>query len=90
MQKNGSSPGTAHQAHRTIRTALNEAVRRQVIVRNPAVLAKPPRLADEEIEPYSVEDVQRLLIEAGRCRNTVAHGGPSRWPSAFDKGKLLA
>src|SRR5436190_13650307 len=28
MQRNGSAPATAHQAHRTIRTALNEAVRR--------------------------------------------------------------
>src|SRR5690349_6589902 len=49
MQKNGSSAGTAHQAHRTIRTALNEAVRRGYLSRNPASLAKAPMLTEHEI-----------------------------------------
>src|SRR5205814_1587310 len=70
MQRNGSSPGTAHQAHRTLRTALNVAMRRGYIVRNPATLAKAPRLSEEEIEPYSVDDVQRLLVAAGKRRNS--------------------
>ena len=57
MMKSGSAPATAHQAHRTIRTALNEAVRRGHLARNPAMLAKAPRLRDTEVEPYSVDDV---------------------------------
>ena len=42
-------PAGNSQAHRTIRTALNEAVRRGHLARNPASLAKAPRLKDEEI-----------------------------------------
>jgi hypothetical protein len=36
MIHNGSAPATAHQAHRTIRTALNQAVRRGHVARNVA------------------------------------------------------
>lgn len=80
MQEQGSAAGTAHQAHRTIRTALNEAVRRGYLTRNPAVLAKAPRLAEKEIEPYSVEEVRRFLIEAGKRCNS------ARWAVALALG----
>jgi integrase len=66
MQKSGSAAGTAHHAHRTIRTALNEAVRRGHLTSNPATLAKAPRLAEEEVVPYTLEKVRRLLDEAGK------------------------
>jgi integrase len=46
MQKTGSAAGAAHQAHRTVRVALNEAVRRGHLASNPAQLVKPPRLSD--------------------------------------------
>ncbi|MEV4762570.1 tyrosine-type recombinase/integrase [Micromonospora chokoriensis] len=80
MQTAGSAAATAHQAHRTLRTALNEAVRRQHLVRNPASLAKPPRLEEEEVEPYSVEEVQRLLLAASERRNS------ARWAIALALG----
>ncbi|MDQ7906874.1 site-specific integrase [Phytohabitans sp. ZYX-F-186] len=80
MQENGSSAGTAHQAHRTIRTALNEAVRRGYLGRNPATLAKAPRLTEQEIEPYSVEEVQRILSAADSRRNS------ARWAIALALG----
>jgi integrase len=81
MQENGSKPATAHQAHRTLRTALNEAMRRGHLGRNPASLAKAPRLEEEEVEPYSVEEVQRLLIAAaGLPRNG------ARWAVALALG----
>ncbi|MFI7217903.1 tyrosine-type recombinase/integrase [Micromonospora maritima] len=80
MQAAGSAAATAHQAHRTLRTALNEAVRRQHLVRNPASLAKAPRLEDEEVEPYSVEEVQRLLLAASKRRNS------ARWAIALALG----
>nr|WP_237703069.1 hypothetical protein [Candidatus Protofrankia datiscae] len=44
MQKAGKSAGTAHQAHRTLRAALNEAVRRGHLGRNSAALARAPGL----------------------------------------------
>jgi len=80
MIKNGSSAGTAHQAYRTIRTALGEAERRMHITRNPAGLAKAPRLSDEEIEPYTVEEVRRILEQAGKRRNS------ARWAIALALG----
>ncbi|WP_089100632.1 tyrosine-type recombinase/integrase [Streptomyces hyaluromycini] len=80
MQANGSAAGTAHQAHRTVRTALNEAVRRRHLTVNPASIAKAPKLEEEEVEPYTVEEVQRLLLEAGKQRNT------ARWVIALALG----
>lgn len=80
MQANGSSAGTAHQAHRTIRTALNEAVRRRHLARNPVLLVKPPRLVELEIEPYSVAEIQKLLLVAGERRNS------ARWAIALALG----
>lgn len=80
MMQRGSAPATAHQAHRTIRTALNEAVRRGHLNRNPASLAKPPRLPHTEIEPYSVSEIRRLLTVASKRRNH------ARWAIALALG----
>ncbi|HEY3008656.1 MAG TPA: site-specific integrase [Micromonosporaceae bacterium] len=80
MIARGSAPATAHQAHRTIRTALNEAVRRGHIARNPAMLARAPRLPGEEIEPYTVAEVQRLIMTVRGRRNGV------RWALALALG----
>ena len=71
MVKLGSAPGTAHQAHRTVKTALNEAVRRGHLGRNPAQLAKAPRVEEQEVEPFTVEEAQRLLMAAADRRNGV-------------------
>lgn len=67
----GARPGTAHQVHRTARTAFGEAVRRGHVTRNPVALAKAPRVEDEEIEPFEVEDIQRLIKTALARRNGV-------------------
>ncbi|MGW2044147.1 tyrosine-type recombinase/integrase [Streptomyces sp. NPDC001858] len=80
MQANGSKPGTAHQVHRTFRTALNEAVRRGHLGKNPVQLAKAPKTGEYEVEPYSVQEVQRLLKAAGRHRNS------ARWAVALALG----
>mgnify|MGYP000085372516 CR=1 FL=1 len=80
MIRNGSSPGTAHQAHRTLRTALGEAERRGRITRNPATLAKAPRVSETEVEPYSVDEVRRLLVTAAKGRNH------ARWAIALALG----
>ncbi|WUH92449.1 site-specific integrase [Streptomyces sp. NBC_00433] len=80
MQDSGSSAGTAHQAHRTVRTALNEAVHRRHLTINPATIAKAPKLDEEEVEPYTLEEVQRLLLEADKHRNT------ARWVIALALG----
>jgi integrase len=80
MQAAGSKPATAHQAHRVIRAALNEAMRRGHLARNVATLAKAPRITEEEVIPYSVTEVQALLAEAGKHRNS------TRWAIALALG----
>jgi integrase len=80
MQENGSAGGTAHQTHRTVKTALNEAVRRRHLTINPASVAKAPKVEEEEVEPYTLEEVQRLLAEATKVRNT------ARWVIALALG----
>ncbi|MCL6292756.1 tyrosine-type recombinase/integrase [Streptomyces sp. 43Y-GA-1] len=80
MQADGRRAGTIHQIHRTFRTALNEAVRRGHLTRNPVLLAKAPRLSEEEIEPYTVDEVKRLLVAADKRRNA------ARWAVALALG----
>ncbi|WP_240140014.1 tyrosine-type recombinase/integrase [Streptomyces sp. MUM 178J] len=80
MQADGRKAGTIHQIHRTFRTALNEAVRRGHLTRNPVQLAKAPRVSEEEIEPYTVEEVKRLLRAADDRRNS------ARWAVALALG----
>lgn len=80
MQTDGRRAGTIHQIHRTFRTALNEAVRRGHLTRNPVLLAKAPRLSEEEIEPYTVDEVKRLLVAADKRRNA------ARWAVALALG----
>lgn len=80
MQASGSKPATAHQVHRTFRTALNEAVRRGHLGKNPVQLAKAPKTGDYEVEPYTVQEVQRLLKAADQHRNS------ARWAVALALG----
>lgn len=71
MLDSGLKPGTAHQVHRTARTAFGEAYKRGYINRNPLEIAKAPRLEEEEIEPLDAEDVQRVLKVCLERRNGV-------------------
>ncbi|MET7304935.1 tyrosine-type recombinase/integrase [Embleya sp. NPDC005575] len=80
MQDAGSAPATAHQVHRTLRVALGEAVRRGRLTVNVAKIAKAPRLDDEEVEPYTEDEVQRILVAASKRRNGV------RWVIALALG----
>jgi integrase len=75
-----TKPATAHQVHRTVRTALNEAVRRGHLTKNPALMARTPRLDEEEVEPYSVDEVKRLIATARGRRNG------TRWVLALALG----
>ncbi len=73
-------PATVHQVHRTARAALNEAVRRGYTTSNPAKLAKAPRVVEEEVEPFTVVEVQKLLLAASKSRNS------ARWALALALG----
>jgi integrase len=65
----GLKPATAHLAHRTVRAALNEAVKRRHITSNPALIAKPPRVVEDEVVPFTVEESRRILAAAQHIRN---------------------
>jgi integrase len=80
LQRNGLSPGGVHHVHRTLRAALNEAVRRSHLTRNPVLLAKAPKLAEKEVQPYGIEEIQRLLKVASEGRNS------ARWALALALG----
>ncbi|MET7694152.1 site-specific integrase [Streptomyces sp. NPDC005483] len=80
MQREGSKAGTAHHVHRTVRVALAEARRRGHVSRNVAEIARAPRIEEEEVEPYTIEEVQSLLLEAARLRNS------ARWVVALAIG----
>jgi integrase len=80
LGRGGLNPGGVHHVHRTLRAALNEAVRRGHLPRNPVLLAKAPKLIEKEVEPYGVEEVQRLLEVASRLRNS------ARWAIALALG----
>ena len=80
MTKAGAKPGRVHQVHRTIRAALNEAKRRKKITENPALLARAPKVEEEEVEPYSVAQVKNILEAAQQKRNS------ARWAIALALG----
>ena len=69
MLKADHRPGNVHQVHRTASTAFKEAFKRRYIMWNPASLAKPPRLEEAEIEPYEIEEAQKILVCAAGRRN---------------------
>jgi len=80
MIDGGARPGTAHQVHRTARTAFGEAERRGHISRNPAGLAKAPRVQPDPIEPWGIDEVRRILEAASGSRNS------ARWAVALALG----
>jgi integrase len=61
----GLSPRRVRYIHVTIRKALKDAVRLQLLARNVADAAIPPRQVKSEIEPLT-QDEMRTLLEASR------------------------
>jgi integrase len=80
MQQSGLKPATAHHVHRTIRVALGEAHRREIITKNAAKEAKAPVIDEEEVEPYDVDEIKDLLEVAALRRNS------ARWVFALAFG----
>ncbi len=71
MLRNGHKPGNAHQVHRTAKTAFREARKRRKIGENPFDVVKPPRLDEQEVEPFEIEEIQALIEAAMVRRNGV-------------------
>ena len=60
----GLSPFTVQKIHHVLHKALAQAVRWDLIARNPADAVKAPRPAPEEMRPLSAEEARRLLDAA--------------------------
>ncbi len=63
------SPGTVAHLRRTLSAALNTAVSRGRLARNPAKLAHTPTHDVEEVEPLTVSEAKRILVAARQRRN---------------------
>jgi len=64
MQGNGLSAQTVLHAHRVLRTALQQAIRWQLLARNPADAAQPPRPVRYRPPMLSENQVQDILNSA--------------------------
>lgn len=70
LAERGRSSHTIDSLHRSLRSCLNEAVRRDLLRRNPVLVARPDRtVAGGEIKPLSVREVRAILDAAGSRRN---------------------
>jgi integrase len=57
----GLGPRTIGHVHRVLHKALTVAVEWSLLSRNPAAIAKPPRVQPREIEIIAVEQAQKIL-----------------------------
>ena len=58
------SSRTVHHMRAVLRTALNSALSQQLVGRNSAALAKPPRVPYRPVEPLDPDQARRLLAAA--------------------------
>ena len=61
MLASGNSASVIEHAHLRLPKALNDAVRRQIIYRNPCQAVTPPRVTARELRPPDAEAVHSLL-----------------------------
>jgi integrase len=55
------SARTVQHIHATLRTALEQALRWNLVARNVATMVEPPRVRRQEVEPYTPDEGRRLL-----------------------------
>jgi integrase len=71
--KGGLSPRTVGHVHGVIRLALSQAVRWQLLIRNVADDANPPRKRPAEIRTWSSDEVRTFLNSVRDDRNYAAY-----------------
>jgi integrase len=54
-------PRTVQHIHATLRTALDQALRWNLVARNAAALVDAPRVRRQEVQPYTPEEAKKLL-----------------------------
>ncbi|WP_159807536.1 tyrosine-type recombinase/integrase [Cellulomonas citrea] len=68
----GLNAWSVHHVRRTLNKALNDAVRRRRLPRNPVALAHTPCYDPPEIEPLTIDEARRVLAAAEREPNGAA------------------
>ena len=68
LRTDGMSPATIKHHHRLIVAALNQAMKWDMVSRNVATLASPPRAAKFEINPPTQQQVNELIALAKESR----------------------
>lgn len=76
----GRSVHTVRAVHRVARSSLNEAVRRRRLVHNPALVARPPRVSEPEVDPLTIDECRQVLAAAQGLPNA------PRWSLALALG----
>lgn len=61
ISDNGLAPRSVGHVRAVLRSALNEAVRQELVPRNVATLARPPRPPQRVIEPFTPEECSVIL-----------------------------
>jgi integrase len=64
MLKEGRSPSLVEHCHLRLSKALNDAMRRQLIYRNPCQMVSPPRAVRKEVSPPDADAINQLLETA--------------------------
>ncbi len=86
----GLSPSSVQRIHAVIRAVFNAGVRWELIAKNPADRARPPREYRREIAPPTIEQIQKLLAAARKADETF---GAAAWVATFTgirRGELVA
>ena len=88
MLRSGKSRSVIDSAHRRLSKALNDAVRRHLIHRNPCHAVTPPRPTRRELHPPDAEAIRRILEVADRTDYyEVLH---TAFYTGLRRGELLA
>lgn len=70
LRASGLQPGTVLLALRHLHTMFNAAVREGLVSRNPVALARKPRAEPAEIDPFTVDELDRIYHAALRHERT--------------------
>lgn len=77
----GLAPSSVRRVHAVLHAALEEAVKGDLIPRNPAAHANKPKVRQEEVEPLDAEQA-RALLEAARGTATRLFTRCASWPGS--------
>jgi integrase len=66
--RGGLSPRTVHHMHRILKQALGQAVRWEMLTRNPAAVVDPPKVERSVMTTYDMRQTANLLASAKETR----------------------